>query len=253
MESPEDRPPRSRGRLSATLRFVLLAVVIAGLSALTLWRGPDRESLSRTVDAAIEANGLLAPVVAIFGAALLATALVPRTLLALVGGLLFGWLSGGAYVLVGVTIGASVAFLVGRLLGRDFIAARLRGRLAQFERAITGRGILAVVISRLIPLVPFGVSNYAFGTTSIRFLPFVGGTLVGAAPATIAYAALGSATADRDAFGITIATATVMVLGICGTIGTYLVWRRRPRRAAAVDATPLPPAAVRLSPGRTGG
>jgi len=168
----------------------------------------------------------------VLGAALLTTVLVPRTLLSLVGGLLFGWLSGALYVLVGVTIGAIIAFGVGRLLGRDFVAERLRGRLAQFEQAISGRGMVSVAISRLIPLVPFCVSNYAFGTTSIRFAPFVAGTLLGAAPATLAYAALGSATAQRDAAGMTAATVVVLVLGACGSIGTYLVWRRRPRKPA---------------------
>ena len=214
---------------NSAVRFAALTVLVAGLAAITLWTGPDREALV----GAMREWQFFEPAVAVLGAALLTTVLVPRTLLSLVGGLLFGWLSGALYVLVGVTIGAIIAFGVGRLLGRDFVAERLRGRLAQFEQAISGRGMVSVAISRLIPLVPFCVSNYAFGTTSIRFAPFVAGTLLGAAPATLAYAALGSATAQRDAAGMTAATVVVLVLGACGSIGTYLVWRRRPRKVAA--------------------
>ena len=45
------------------------------------------------------------------------------------------------------------------VLGRDFVAHKLRGRLAQAEQAVSGRGVVSVAISRLVPLVPFCVSN----------------------------------------------------------------------------------------------
>jgi uncharacterized membrane protein YdjX (TVP38/TMEM64 family) len=220
--------PGQRPRFGlAAVRFAALAVLVAGLAVFTFWSGPDRDSLVT----AMREGQFFEPAIAVFGAALLTTVMVPRTLLSLVGGLLFGWLSGALYVLVGVTIGAIAAFGIGRLLGRDFVAQKLRGRLAQVEQAVAGRGMLSVAITRLIPLVPFCVSNYVFGTTSVRLLPFVAGTLLGAAPATLAYAALGSATAQRDAAAITAATVVVLILGTCGSIGTYLVWRKRPRKA----------------------
>jgi uncharacterized membrane protein YdjX (TVP38/TMEM64 family) len=219
---------QSRPRFgNAAIRFAALTILVAGLAAFTFWSGPDRDALV----SAMREGTFFEPAVAVLGTALLTTALVPRTLLSLVGGLLFGWLSGALYVLVGVTIGAIAAFGIGRLLGRDFVAQKLRGRLAQVEQAVSGRGMLSVAITRLIPLVPFCVSNYIFGTTSVRLFPFVAGTLLGAAPATLAYAALGSATAQRDAAAITAATVVVLILGACGSIGTYLVWRRRPRKA----------------------
>jgi uncharacterized membrane protein YdjX (TVP38/TMEM64 family) len=88
-------------------------------------------------------------------------------------------------------------------------------------------------VSRLIPLVPFGLSNYAFGTASVRTGPYVIGTIVGAAPATVAYAALGAATVHHQTAAAAWAGLAVALLGVGGIIGTALVWRRRPRRAAA--------------------
>ena len=152
------------------------------------------------------------------------------------GGLLFGWGPGAGYILVGVTLGAVVAYAVGHFLGREFMARHLKGRLLHFERAVANRGILAVMVSRMVPIAPFGISNYIFGTTSVRSLPFVLGTVLGAMPATLAYAALGSATAHHNATGMTIAGAVAATLGIGGSIGTFLIWRRRPRHMHALPA-----------------
>ena len=109
------------------------------------------------------------------------------------------------------------------------------------------QGMIAVAVARLIPLVPFGVANYAFGTSRVRIPAFVIGTLVGAAPATIAYAALGAATARGDATGMAVAGVSVVVLGVGGTCGTYLVWRCRPlvRPTPATRPTPVHPADAR--------
>ncbi|HLL65884.1 MAG TPA: TVP38/TMEM64 family protein [Micromonosporaceae bacterium] len=225
-ETAAASPLCARVTRGAVIRFGMLIALILGLGALALTAGPDRHTLI----GAAQSSGGFAPFVAVLGSALLAAAILPRTLLALVSGLMFGWVSGALYVIAGVTLGATLAFFIGRLLGRDFVERRLRGRLRHIEQAVASRGALAVLISRMIPLVPFGISNYAFGTTSVSRRSFFLGTLLGVAPASIAYAALGAATAHGDATGMTIAGATVAALGLIGSIGSYLVWRRRPRR-----------------------
>jgi uncharacterized membrane protein YdjX (TVP38/TMEM64 family) len=211
------------------LRFTGLVALVATLALVTLVAGPDRDTLI----AAARGDSLLAPVAAMVGSALLVAAMVPRTWLALAGGALFGTLAGALYVLVGVTAGAALAFCVGRLLGRTFVSARLRGRVALVEAAVARRGVWAVVVCRLIPIVPFALSNYAFGTTSVRPRQMIAGTMFGALPATLAYAALGSATMHGDWLGAKVAGGCVLALGATGVVGTYLVWRRRPRAAAS--------------------
>ena len=220
---------RPWGRPSgAALRFMILVGLVAALFVATLVAGLDKDTLLN----AAGGNSLFAPAAAVIGSALLVAALVPRTLLALAGGALFGTVLGAVYVLVGVTTGAALAFCVGRLLGRSFVSTRLRGRVAVVEAAVARRGVWAVVVCRLIPIVPFALSNYAFGTTSVRPRQMITGTMLGALPATVAYAALGSATMQGDWLGAKVAGGCVLALGACGVIGTYLVWRRRPRAAA---------------------
>jgi uncharacterized membrane protein YdjX (TVP38/TMEM64 family) len=213
----------------AALRFMILVGLVAVLGATTLLAGVDKDTL---LSAAGDGNAF-APAAAVIGSALLVAALVPRTLLALAGGALFGTVLGALYVLVGITSGAALAFCVGRLLGRRFVSTRLRGRVAIVEAAVARRGIWAVVVCRLIPIVPFAISNYAFGTTSVRPRQMIAGTMLGALPATVAYAALGSATMQGDWLGAKVAGGCVLALGACGVLGTYLVWRRRPRAASA--------------------
>jgi uncharacterized membrane protein YdjX (TVP38/TMEM64 family) len=207
------------------LRFMILVTLVAVLFVAALVAGPDRETLL----AAARGGSAFAPLAAVIGSALLVAAMVPRTWLALAGGALFGTVAGAMYVLVGVTAGAALAFCVGRLLGRGFVSTRLRGRVALVEAAVARRGVWAVVVCRLIPIVPFALSNYAFGTTSVRPRQMIGGTMLGALPATLAYSALGSATMHGDWLGAKVAGGCVLALGATGVVGTYLVWRRRPR------------------------
>jgi uncharacterized membrane protein YdjX (TVP38/TMEM64 family) len=233
--TPPARPRRSV--TAAAVRFGLLVALVAILGVVTVLAHPNQHRLLH----AAHSSHVMAPLLAVAGSILLVVALTPRTLLAFVGGALFGTTAGTGYVLVGVTVGAIAAFAVGRLLGRDFVAGHLRGRFALMERAVARRALTAVTVSRLIPIVPFGISNYALGTTSVRWRPYLAGTLLGAAPATVAYAALGSATAEGDPTGAAFAGVAAAVLGVGGAIGTYLVWRRRPRRPAALTAGPVAP------------
>ncbi|GAA1025911.1 TVP38/TMEM64 family protein [Virgisporangium ochraceum] len=212
---------------------MILVSLVAVLFVTALVAGPDRDTLM----AAARGGGFFAPVAAVVGSALLVAAMVPRTWLAFAGGALFGSLAGAVYVLVGVTVGASLAFLVGRLLGRSFVSAKLRGRFALIEAAVARRGVWAVVVCRLIPIVPFAISNYAFGTTSVRPRQMIAGTMLGALPANFAYAALGAATMQQDWLGAKVAGGCVLALGACGVMGTYLVWRRRPHAVAPVSLT----------------
>jgi uncharacterized membrane protein YdjX (TVP38/TMEM64 family) len=226
---------------SAAVRFGALVVLVAGLGITMLVTHPSRHGLL----AAAHHSHLMAPLVAVLGSALLVTALTPRTLLAFVGGALFGTWAGSGYVLVGVTAGAVLAFCIGRLLGRDFVAGHLRGRFAVLEKAVARRALLTVMVTRLIPIVPFGISNYALGTASVGIVPYLTGTLIGAAPATVAYAALGAATMTGNSTGATFAGIAVGALAVGGAIGTYLAWRRRPRHPE-----PAPPAPRMLAAAR---
>lgn len=206
------------------VRFgALVALVTACAVALAMFGLPAPGALAGLVGG----TGAPAPVVAVFASAVLVVGLVPRTFLALVAGLVFGPVAGAAYIILGASIGALAAFGVGRWLGRDFIA--VQRRLARFDGWLADRGVLGVVTVRLLPIAPFGLTSYAFGTSGVRLTAFALGTLVGMVPTSFVYASLG-ANASRPgsaAFGLAGASAVVLWLTTAG-LTAWLGRRRGP-------------------------
>ncbi|WP_243422568.1 TVP38/TMEM64 family protein [Micromonospora globispora] len=177
-------------RQSSARRFALLLLLLAGFALLLLLAPrPDLEHLPRLADAL---DGY-APVAAVVGGALLLVALVPRTFVTLAAGAIFGPLEGAAYALGAALLAAAIGFTVGRVLGRDFVAERVRGRLARLDGWFARQSVLGVVTVRLLPIAGFGLVSYGYGTTGARVLPFLVGSVIAAAPTAFGYAAIGAA------------------------------------------------------------
>jgi uncharacterized membrane protein YdjX (TVP38/TMEM64 family) len=120
----------------------------------------------------------------------------PGLLLTLAGGLLFGTLLGGSLVWAGASGGALLAFVVGRRLGRSAVERFPRGgRLARFDRAVSGSGFSAVLFTRLVPVVPFNVVNYLWGLSGVSLRDYTLATVFGMIPAEFVYANIGGALA----------------------------------------------------------
>ncbi len=213
------------------LRFVALVAGVAVLGAAVLAFGlPGPESLAQ----AIARAGAVGPLLAVLGSGALIVALVPRTLLAAAAGLLFGPLAGAGYVLAGAVIGATVAFAAGRWLGRDFVLARRR--VAALNSWLTARGVLGVFTLRLLPIAPFGLVSYAFGTTSIRFRAYLLGTAAAAVPSTLVNANLGAAALNPGTVGFAVSVAAAVAMALTSTAGAALLDRRHRRLAGAAGA-----------------
>ena len=174
--------PQPSGRLlrqPSAARFALLVLLIGGFGLLLLLvPRPDPAQLPRLADRL----GGLAPVAAILGGALLLVALVPRTFITLAAGAIFGPLEGAAYALGAALLAAAIGFTVGRLLGREFVAERVRGRLARLDGWFARQSVLGVVTVRLLPIAGFGLVSYGYGTTGARVLPFLAGSVIASAP-----------------------------------------------------------------------
>ncbi|MFC5055291.1 TVP38/TMEM64 family protein [Saccharothrix xinjiangensis] len=173
---------------AGVVRLVLLAALVA-LFAVGVATGvtPGVDEVRGWVDAA----GPAAPLVFVAVCAAGSSVLVPKPVLSVLGGVVFGpWLGAGV-VVAGVTLGALVAFALSRGLGRD--AARpAEGRLARVDRLLERRGFAAVVALRLLPVVPFGLVNYTAGLTGVRVGLFAAGTALGVVPATVVYTTTGA-------------------------------------------------------------
>ena len=98
----------------------------------------------------------------------MATVLVlPGSLLTLAAGFLFGLGYGFAIVSLASTLGATCAFLVGRFLARDWVAAKLQSqpRFSALDAAVGEQGAVVVLLTRLSPIFPFSLLNYGLGLT----------------------------------------------------------------------------------------
>ena len=109
----------------------------------------------------VDGLGVWGPAVFIAGYAGATVAFVPGSVLTLAAGAIFGLLRGVAYVMVGATLGASLAFLVARYIARGAIEQRLEGnlRFAAIDRAVGREGRKIVFLLRLSPVFPFNLLN----------------------------------------------------------------------------------------------
>jgi uncharacterized membrane protein YdjX (TVP38/TMEM64 family) len=116
---------------------------------------------------------------------------IPRTLLAIVAGLLFGMGWGIVWAAAGSVAGAVAGFLVARFVNSDLVDLRRYGSVVgKVER---GGGWRAVAALRLIPVIPHSLANYALGLTRVPLGAYALGSLLGQLPLTIAYVDLGAA------------------------------------------------------------
>ena len=124
--------------------------------------------------------------------------MIPGSLLTLAAGFLFGLGYGFAMVSFASVAGASLAFLIGRFFARDWVAERLQSfpKFAALDAAVGERGGLIVFLTRLSPVFPFNLLNYAFGLTAVRFWTYAGLSWIGMMPATLLYVYLGSIASD---------------------------------------------------------
>lgn len=121
---------------------------------------------------------------------------LPASVMTITGGLAFGPLWGTLAAVAGATTRACGQFLVARLLGREAVAALLRGRAASLDARLGRNSFLAVLVIRFVPNVPFDVQNYGLGFSRVRFAPFALATLLGILPWSFAFVYLGYSLVD---------------------------------------------------------
>jgi uncharacterized membrane protein YdjX (TVP38/TMEM64 family) len=169
--------------------LVLAALALVGLavawsaSPLRAWLDADRVVLGlRQLG---QSMGLAA---AMGGFALASTLAVPVTFLMLVTMVAFGPWAGMACILAGALCGAAASYSLGALLGRE-VLQRLGGeRVNAVSRRLAERGLLAVVVVRMLPVAPFAVVNMVAGASHIRLRDMLLGTGLGMLPSTVVMA-----------------------------------------------------------------
>jgi uncharacterized membrane protein YdjX (TVP38/TMEM64 family) len=146
----------------------------------------------------IRGLGALAPLAFIAIYIVACVAFVPGSILTIGAGVIFGVVRGSIYVSIAATLGATSAFLVGRYLARDWVSAKLEGnaKFKAIDEAVGKEGWKIVILTRLSPLFPFNLLNYAYGLTSVSLRDYFFASWAGMIPGTILYVYIGSLSGD---------------------------------------------------------
>jgi uncharacterized membrane protein YdjX (TVP38/TMEM64 family) len=162
--------------------------------------------------------------------------MVPGLILTLAAGAIFGLLRGVVLVSAASVLGASAAFFIGRTVARGWTQRRIAGwpRFRALDGALAARGFWIVLLTRLSPLFPFNVLNYAYGVTTVRPSDYIAASWLGMLPGTVVYVYAGSAAANLAqalAGGAHVGRsgALLLVLGLAATVAVAVLVTRLAR------------------------
>ncbi|WP_156228159.1 TVP38/TMEM64 family protein [Corynebacterium comes] len=197
------------------LRRLAVTAALAGFLAVTVFTEvPSIDTLRTWAEAAGD------PFILLFwlGYVAITQFPVPRTILTVASGVLFGPWQGVLIALTATTVSAALSLVVVRGLLGDWMAPRLaHPAVAGVNTRLEERGWLAVTSLRMIAGVPFSVLNYAAALTSVPLGMFTLATFVGSAPGTVVTVALGDAlVGDLDplVLGFTVLLALAGLVGL---------------------------------------
>jgi uncharacterized membrane protein YdjX (TVP38/TMEM64 family) len=179
--------------------------------------------------------GPWAPAVFIGGYVAAVVAFVPALPLTILAGLVFGPLWGTVYTSIASTAGACLAFLLARYAARGVVARWMEPypALGRIDRAVARHGARIVMITRLVPIFPFNLQNYAYGLTSIGFGAYALTSWLCMLPATVAF----TTAAGAVVAGAWDVRRMLLLLGVAGVliVGLSLLPRWLRGRSAALD------------------
>ena len=186
-----------RGWLRPVIVIGVIAAGVVAARALGFGAAIRLENLAR-LRQAVEGYGALAPAVFIGGYILAVVFFVPGLPITVLGGVVFGPIRGTVYVWIAATIGAALAFLVARYAVRGIVERWVRAspRLVRIDTQVAENGWRIVMLTRLVPLFPFNLQNYAYGITRIGFWPYAITSSLCMIPGTAAFTFAGGAISE---------------------------------------------------------
>ena len=166
-------------------------------------------------------------------AAFVGVSLPAGGLLTVAGGLLFGAWRGGALAVLAASLGAVALFLLARTALGGVLARRAQPLVERLRPGLDRDGFSWLLALRLIPVVPFWLTNLAPALLGMRLRPFVAATVLGIAPATFVLAGVGSGIGDVLAAGrapdLSVILSAPVLLPLLGLAALALLpvgWRR---------------------------
>src|SRR5882724_2010958 len=220
--APTPKPATAAPPRRSRLQLVLVAAAVVTAVALTRVFEPERHLLDFV--AWIRGAGVTGMLLFAFAYVLACVLFLPGSILTLGAGFAYGVGAGTPLVWLSANAGAALAFVLGRTLLRGWVALRVNAnpRFAAIDRAVGQQGFKIVLLTRLSPVFPFNLLNYAFGVTRVRFRDYVLGSLVTSLTQLAAGRASGGAAQQGFYLG-----------GLVATVAVTLYVTRVARRALA--------------------
>ncbi len=208
-------------------KAIILAIglfcIIATVIGIALLSGIDRSQLQLW----LQQMGIWAPVLYVLIYSIATICILPSTPLNLTGGAIFGAVWGTVWTSIAAILAAVLAFGFSRTIGRSFVAQKLAGKWESIDREMQQGGFFYMFAIRLLPLIPYGIVNFAAGLTSIKFRDYLLGTLLGTVPGILPFVMMGAgltALKQGDVLPLLVGLALTGML-----VGTATWYRRRTR------------------------
>ena len=210
-------------KLKASLSILIIVCIIATGLGVVFLGGIDEAQIQMWLKAA----GIWAPIIYIFLYTVGTLLILPSTPLNLSGGAIFGIWEGTVWTTVAALVAAVVSFTFTRTIGRELVARKLAGKWEAIDAEMRQGGLFYMFAIRLLPLIPYGIVNFAAGLTSIRFRDYIIGTLLGTVPGILPFVMMGSglkSLKQGDVLPLMFAFTLAGMLVACAT------WYRRRRQ-----------------------
>jgi uncharacterized membrane protein YdjX (TVP38/TMEM64 family) len=195
----------------------VLAPVMASIGGLAFLRllGPDVID-QRQLHDFIAPLGRLAPVAYLLALAIRPLTLLPGTLFAAVGGMVFGTLMGTVYAIIGSFLAALLIFGIARKLGVRPMKRLAGEHYPALVRAASKHDFQFAFLATINPLLPTDIMIAATAASGGRFWPSVAGMLLGTLPGTFLMVQFGSGLAQGRTLMTVISAAGLVVSFVLG-------------------------------------
>lgn len=231
----------AHGNAKGTSSKIKLAVVVLVLLALfAAARSFDIQGLLKQSLDWVSGLGAAGVVVFVAIYILACVLFIPGAILTLGAGALFGVVKGSVVVSVASTIGATCAFLVGRYLARDWVAKKIEGneKFKAIDDAVASEGWKIVGLTRLSPVFPFNLLNYAYGLTKVSLRDYFFASWIGMMPGTVMYVYIGSLAGSLATLGAggespAVAQWAIRIVGFIATVAVTVYVTRIAKAALA--------------------
>ena len=243
--SRTDATPRPSGW--HLLLWIILAAAAVGLGVAlgvpALVRGWLQQGIDWTATL-----GAWKPVVFVVLYTIACVAVLPASVLTVGAGVIFEtYLEAVIYVCIGAILGATAAFLTGRYLARDWVRQKMAAHpsFSAIDQAVTAEGWRIVLLTRLCPLFPFFLMNYAYGITRVSLRHYVLATCIGIIPGSSLFVWFGhiartSVTGNASANWIK--TAFILLTALVSIVYLTKVSRRiLVQKTSSPEDRPVPP------------